>query len=67
MLPTNVQWTLYEDVTINSQGFTLQPHFASTVDSITGRASHKAIVDLGNWRQNTSYATEMKAYVALSR
>eukprot|EP00973_Karenia_brevis_P072998 10138623-Karenia_brevis.AAC.1 len=41
MLPTNVLWKLYQDVTINSKGF------ASTIDSITGRTEHKAIVDLG--------------------
>eukprot|EP00973_Karenia_brevis_P004894 674385-Karenia_brevis.AAC.1 len=54
VLPTNTQWTLYEDVTINSKGFTTQPHFASTIDSITGRTLDKAIMDLGSWKQSTS-------------
>eukprot|EP00973_Karenia_brevis_P045900 6355847-Karenia_brevis.AAC.1 len=67
MLPTNTPWTLYEDVAINSRGFALQPHFASTMDSIIGRALYTAIVDLGSWRRNTSYATDMKDYIALSR
>eukprot|EP00973_Karenia_brevis_P010472 1421634-Karenia_brevis.AAC.1 len=26
-----------------------------------------AIVDLGSWQHNPSYATDMKAYIALSR
>eukprot|EP00973_Karenia_brevis_P062593 8702699-Karenia_brevis.AAC.1 len=60
VLPTSTQWTLYEDVTIKSKGFALQPHFASRIDSITGRTLCKAMVDLGSWRHNTSYATDMK-------
>eukprot|EP00973_Karenia_brevis_P016585 2270089-Karenia_brevis.AAC.1 len=44
LLPTNTQWASYEDVTINSKEFALQPHFASTIDSITGRALDRAIV-----------------------
>eukprot|EP00973_Karenia_brevis_P051403 7139304-Karenia_brevis.AAC.1 len=67
VLPTNAQWTLYEEVTINSKGFALQPHFASAVDSITGRTLDRAIVDLGSRKQNTSYASGMKGYIALSR
>eukprot|EP00973_Karenia_brevis_P049564 6878874-Karenia_brevis.AAC.1 len=66
LLPTNTPWTLYEDVTINSKGFASQPHFASTVNSIIGRALNRAIADLGSWRQNTSYAMDMKAYTAVS-
>eukprot|EP00973_Karenia_brevis_P012084 1639933-Karenia_brevis.AAC.1 len=64
---SRTKWKLYEDVTINSKGFALQPYFASRIDSITGRTLHRALVDLGSWRQNTSYVTDMKAYIALSR
>eukprot|EP00973_Karenia_brevis_P044651 6183149-Karenia_brevis.AAC.1 len=45
----------------------MRPHFASTIDSVTGRILDKAIVDLGTWTQNTSYASDMKGYIALSR
>eukprot|EP00973_Karenia_brevis_P063113 8774880-Karenia_brevis.AAC.1 len=64
VLPTNARWTLYEDVTINSRGFALQPHFASPIDSITGRTLDNAIVHLGSW---PSYATDKKGHIALRR
>eukprot|EP00973_Karenia_brevis_P090612 12403431-Karenia_brevis.AAC.1 len=66
VLHPNTQWTPYEDVTINSKGFALQPHSASKNDSITGRILDKAIVDLGNWAQKVSYATHMNGYIAFS-
>eukprot|EP00973_Karenia_brevis_P091768 12409040-Karenia_brevis.AAC.1 len=56
VLPTNTQWTLYEDVTINSKGFALQPQYCS----------HNSFYYWTHFGQITSYATDMKGYIALS-
>eukprot|EP00973_Karenia_brevis_P077123 10711235-Karenia_brevis.AAC.1 len=54
-------------VTIHTVGFAISPYFSSAIDSITGRAVDKAIVDLQQWEASTRYSTAMKAYIALSR
>eukprot|EP00973_Karenia_brevis_P014988 2045295-Karenia_brevis.AAC.1 len=37
------------------------------INSITGQTLDKAIADVGHWTQDTSHASDMKCYIALSR
>ena len=67
--PGTKTWELdkEENILIARKGFTMVPHFASTIHLATGRTMESAIPDLKQVDSVPSHASAMKAYIALSR
>jgi len=71
IVPRTTDWHLYSSsetkVTIHTKGFAVSPYYSSKIDSITGRAVTKAIVDIPIWEAFTRFSIAVKIYIAISR